>query len=221
MGHFRHPYIQAANMFSHFCNSNKTIRFLLSFSLLSIILSHSSLLPFLLDSFHIHVSTFPLKPFSYTIDKNYVFLFCNGLLVFIVKNSGLVGNNSSLGDDLDEECVMKNGDSTRPSEQELGLSENKASDGSKNALPEVEEEEERANGTLIALGEGENGLILAMHDEDEEQDNGLVIIKEEEEEEEGNGLELLSTEELNKIFDDFIRKKKEEIKFGGQQLIVV
>ncbi|XP_041002900.1 uncharacterized protein LOC121248491 [Juglans microcarpa x Juglans regia] len=219
MGHFRHPYIQAAKTFSHFCNSNKTIRFLLSFSLLSVILSHSSLLPFLLESFHVHVSPFPLKPFSYTIDKNYVFLLCNGLLVFIVKNSGLVGNNSSLWHDLDEEFVLKNGDS-RPSEQELGLSENKASDGSKNALPEVEEEEERANGTLIALGEGENGLILAMHDEDEEQDNGLVIIKEEEEEE-GNGLELLSTEELNKIFDDFIRKKKEEIKFGGQQLIVV
>ncbi|KAG6724717.1 hypothetical protein I3842_03G270100 [Carya illinoinensis] len=216
MGHFKHPYIQAANMFIHFCNSNKTIRFLLSISLLSVILSHSSLRPFLLDSFHIHVSTFPLKPFSYTIDKNYVFLLCNGLLVFIVKNSGLVGNNSSLGDDLDEECVMKNGDS-RPSE--LGLSENKASDGSKNALPGVEEEEERANGTLIALGEGENGLILTTHDEDEEQDNSLVIIKEEEEE--VNGLELLSTEELNKRCDDFIRRMKEEIKFGGQQLIVV
>jgi hypothetical protein len=61
---------------------------------------------FPIHSFHVHISTFPLKLLSYTVDKNYMFLLCNGLLVFIVKNSGLVGK-SPLGDDLTEEHVMK------------------------------------------------------------------------------------------------------------------
>ncbi|KAE8099975.1 hypothetical protein FH972_017914 [Carpinus fangiana] len=103
MGNFRHPYIQIASQLNHFCNPNKAIRFFLSFSVLSITFSFLS---FLIHSFHVHISTFPMKLFSYTVDKDYTFLLCNGLLVFIVKNSGLVGK-SSLGDDLTEEHVMK------------------------------------------------------------------------------------------------------------------
>ncbi|XP_059449101.1 uncharacterized protein LOC132180326 [Corylus avellana] len=192
MGNFRHPYIQIASQFNHFCNPNKAIRFFLSFSLLSIIFSS---LPFLLHSFHVHISTFPMKLFSYTVDKNYMFLLCNGLLAFIVKNSGLVGK-SPLGDDLTEEHVMKKEDG-RPSVPQL--SENKAMDASEIVVMEVEEEKEMADRSLATVGIGDEGEA-----------------EEEGEDEEGEESELMSAEELHKRCDDFIRKMKEGIKIESR-----
>ncbi|KAE8075522.1 hypothetical protein FH972_014230 [Carpinus fangiana] len=199
MGNFRHPYIQIASQFNHFCNPNKAIRFFLSFSVLSITFSF---LPFLIHSFHVHISTFPMKLFSYTVDKNYMFLLCNGLLVLIVKNSGLVGK-SPFGDDLTEEHVMKKEDSRLSVPQ---LSENKAMDGSENVLMDVEEEKEMAELSLVPVGNGDEG---------EEEGNGLIII-ENEEDEEGEEPELISAEELQKRCDDFIRRMKEGIKIESR-----
>ena len=73
---------------------------------------------------------------------------------------------------------------------------------------EFEEEQVMANRSLsliTVVGGGENEL-LTMQDEEEEEEDGFG---------------LLSTEELNKRCDDFIRKMKEEIKFGAKQLIEV
>lgn len=148
-----------------------------------------------------------MKLFGYTNDKNYMFLLCNGLLVFIVKNSGLVGNSHSQSGDnlyLNEEHGIKNGHRQQSVPE---LSENKALDldESKIVVMEVEEEQVIANGSLsltTVVGGGENEL-LTMQDEEEDE------------------FGLLSTEELNKRCDDFIRKMKEEIKFGAKQLITV
>uniref|UniRef100_A0A7N2R5Z2 Uncharacterized protein n=2 Tax=Quercus lobata TaxID=97700 RepID=A0A7N2R5Z2_QUELO len=209
----QHPYIQAASQSSQlaqFCYyHNKAIRLLLSVSALSILFSSFSLLLFLLLSFHAHnISTLPMKLFGYTIDKNYMFLLCNGLIVFIVKNSGLVGNSHSQSGDnlyLNEEHGIKNGHRQQSVPE---LSENKALDldESKIVVMEFEEEQVIANRSLsliTVVGGGENEL-LTMQDEEEE-----------------DGFGLLSTEELNKRCDDFIRKMKEEIKFGAKQLVVV
>ncbi|XP_065638668.1 uncharacterized protein LOC136071380 [Quercus suber] len=212
----QHPYIQAASQFSQlaqFCYyHNKAIRLLLSVSALSILFSSFSLLPFLLHSFHVHniSATLPMKLFGYTIDKNYMFLLCNGLLLFIVKNSGLVGNSHSQSGDnlyLNEEHGIKNGHRQQSVPE---LSENRALDldESKIVVMEVEEEQVIANGSLsliTVVGGGENELLTMQEEEEEEED----------------GFGLLSTEELNKRCDDFIRKVKEEIKLGAKQLIVV
>ena len=131
-----------------------------------------------------------------------MFLLCNGLLVFIVKNSGLVGK-SPFGDDLTEEQVMKKEDS-RPSVPQL--SENKAMDGSENVLMDVEEEKEMADWSLVLVGNGDEG---------EEEGNDLIII-ENEEDEEGEESELMSAEELQKRCDDFIRRMKEGIKIESR-----
>ncbi|KAF3945485.1 hypothetical protein ACB098_06G081600 [Castanea mollissima] len=207
----QHPYIQAASQFSQltqFCYyPNKAIRLLLSVSALSILFSSFPLLSFLLHSFHVYnISTLPMKLFGYTIDKNYMFLLCNGLLVFIVKNSGLVGNSHSQSGDnlyLNEEHGIKNG---HGQQSVPDLSENKALDldESKIVVMEVQEEQVIATGSLslITVVGGENEL-LTMQEEEED------------------GFGLLSTEELNKRCDDFIRKMKEEIKFGAKQLITV
>jgi hypothetical protein len=151
-----------------------------------------------------------MKLFSYSADKNYMFLLCNGLLVFIVKNSGLVGK-SPLGDDLTEEHVVKKEDSL-PSVP-------MAIDGNRNELVEVEEEKEMADWSLVTVGKGEEGL-LTIHDEGEEDGNGFIII-EKEEDEEGEESGLMSTEELNKRCDDFIRRVKEGIQLEAKQLIVI
>ncbi|KAM4116049.1 hypothetical protein ACJW30_02G021000 [Castanea mollissima] len=208
----QHPYIQAASQFSRLAQvcyyQNKAIILLLSASALYILFSSFSLLPFLLHSFHVHnISTLPMKLFGYTNDKNYTFLLCNGLLVFLVKNSGLVGNSHSQSGDnlyLKEEHGIKNGHRQQSVPE---LSENKALDldESKIVVMEVEEEQVIANGSLsltTVVGGGENEL-LTMQDEEEDE------------------FGLLSTEELNKRCDDFIRKMKEEIKFGAKQLIIV
>lgn len=74
----------------------------------------------------------------------------------------------------------------------------------------IEEEEEVA----AAAEEEEETGILALEDEKEET---FVGVEEEEEEENGK----LSTEELNKRFDDFIRKMKEEIRIEAQRQLVI
>ncbi|KAL4642529.1 hypothetical protein ACB092_02G025200 [Castanea dentata] len=207
----QHPYIQAASQFSQLAQlcyyHNRAIILLLSASALYILFSSFSLLPFLLYSFHVHnISTLPMKLFGYTNDKNYMFLLCNGLLFFIVKNSGLVGNSHSQSGDnlyLNEEHGIQNGHRQQSVPE---LSENKALDldESKIVVMEVEEEQVIANGSLslTTVVGGENEL-LTMQDEEEDE------------------FGLLSTEELNKRCDDFIRKMKEEIKFGAKQLIIV
>ena len=136
-----------------------------------------------------------------------MFLLCNGLLVFIVKNSGLVGNSHSQSGDnlyLNEEHGIQNGH-RQQSVPELSENEALDLDESKIVIMEVEEEQVIANGSLslITVVGGENEL-LTMQDEEEE-----------------DGFGLMSTEELNKRCDDFIRKMKEEIKFGAKQLIEV
>ena len=137
-----------------------------------------------------------------------MFLLCNGLLVFIVKNSGLVGNSHSQSGDnlyLNEEHGIQNGH-RQQSVPELSENEALDLDESKIVIMGVEEEQVIANGSLsliTVVGGGENEL-LTMQDEEEE-----------------DGFGLMSTEELNKRCDDFIRKMKEEIKFGAKQLIEV
>jgi len=93
-----------------------------------------------------------------------------------------------------------------------------------------DKEEEAPNGLLnnSALG----GIPVTEDEEsDKELDSiGFVINEEEEEEEEeddedegGGGGEdgLLSTDELNKKFDEFIRRMKEEIRIEAQQQLAM
>jgi hypothetical protein len=179
-----------------------------------------------------------MKLFSYTVDKNYMFLLCNGLLVFIVKNSGLVGK-SPFGDDLTEEHVMKK-EGSRPSVRQL--SENKAMDGSENVLMDVEEEKEMADWPLVPVGNGDEGeeedsrpsvpqlsenkamdgsknVLMDVEEEKEMADLSLVTVgngDEGEEDEAGEGPEMMSAEELHKRCDDFIRRMKEGIKIESR-----
>lgn len=176
-------------------------KFLLPVSIFSIVVSYSSLI------------SAALKLFSgYSIDKNYMFLLCNGILVFIVKNSGVI--NKSPEEKETDLVNAKNAIKGKESEQQVvKLSEEKVD-------MEVEEAQETEQRSCVVVTE-ENAVPVAQvnGDEEEAQEQECEILITDEDREGGIG--LLTTEELNKKCDEFIRKMKEGIKFEAQQLIMV
>ena len=104
-------------------------------------------------------------------------------------------------------------------------------------IREVQEETGKSAGDEEGeAGGGEESRISISKEEEEEETSSFVLEEkisvseflieerieeddDEEEEEEGNG--TLSTEELNKKFDDFIRRMKEEIRIEAQQQLVM
>ncbi|KAB2033055.1 hypothetical protein ES319_D05G422000v1 [Gossypium barbadense] len=73
----------------------KLTRLLLSVSIFSLFFSHS-LFHSLNSTFH---DTLAFKFLSHNIEKNFIFLLCNGLLVFLAKFSGLISSSSKHNND--------------------------------------------------------------------------------------------------------------------------
>ncbi|CAN6707962.1 unnamed protein product [Malus baccata var. baccata] len=206
--------IQSANLFS-FNQSHKVIKFFLSVSLFSVLLSYSSLIPFSLHSFNSFTSS--VKNFSYTFDKKYVFLLCNGLLVIIVKNSGLVGTSPRERSNLNnKEHVPKSIESGRKAAE---LAETKVTEApqAKEEVGNVEMEQTKVREhEILTSEEEEKRVLITVEDEDECCRNNFVLVDDHDLYEE-EGIEVLSAEELNKKCDDFIRRMKEGIKLEAQQ----
>ncbi|XP_057485321.1 uncharacterized protein LOC130771679 [Actinidia eriantha] len=124
----------------------------------------------------LHLSKLSFQILSHTMDKIFIFLICNGILVFLAKSSSFKkirdGFESSLEKEINEPL-----ENVQEKEEEEYSMEGEVED-SKNFIEEEEEEEEIVNG-------------------------------------------LLSREELNKRFDEFIRRMKEEIRIGAQQQLVM
>lgn len=169
----------------------------------SVIFSYSSLLPF--------ISNFMQFP-SFNIDKSYVFLLCNGILVLIVKNSGLKISDSHLDSsaNLYGEQNMKSGDSPHKLDEVSEITK-PALVAEEKVVVEVEEVREDEQG----------GHEIIVVDEDEQGGHEIIVVDEDEEVEEEEVIGLLSTEELNKKCDDFIRKMRDGIQSEAQQLIMV
>lgn len=175
-------------------------KFLLPVSIFSIVVSYSSLI------------SAALKLFSgYSIDKNYMFLLCNGILVFIVKNSGVI--NKSPEEKEADLVNAKNAIKEKQSEQQVvKLSEEKVD-------MEVEEAQPEKRSCVVVADENVVRVAQVDGNEEEAQEQECEILITDEDREGGIG--LLTTEELNKKCDEFIRKMKEGIKFEAQQLIMV
>ncbi|GMP53177.1 hypothetical protein CsSME_00018724 [Camellia sinensis var. sinensis] len=151
-----------------------------------------------------------MQLFSYTSDRNYIFLFCNGILVFLIKNSGMTDTCSSSTDPNYEHAKQDKNEDERGRECENLVTDG---DGESEILTTQQDgiEEEEEEGETEILTTQQEGI----EEEEEEEDEFVVVYHEEEE----NG--LLSAEELNKKCEDFIRKVKEGIKIEAQQLIIV
>ncbi|KAF2292443.1 hypothetical protein GH714_022829 [Hevea brasiliensis] len=177
------------------------------------------------------------------IGKNYTFLLCNGILVFIVKNSGLLGTSHQ------EINLIKNGESPQKELETVSAEKQEQEIADKclvmvkgaalitqdvvneevNEITMVDEEHEDDEEAQDLVSEEVNEITMVdeEHEDDEEaQDvvseevNEIIMVDEEHEDDEEE-IGLLNVDELNKKCDDFIRKMKEEIKFEAQQLTLV
>lgn len=189
---------------------------------------------FFFNSLKFHFSTLSIQFLSQSLNKNFIFLICNGLLMFIAKTSGFI-SLSPASDHNPAQLLKKTEDiGNALMEKEVSLEntghlvdypmEGECEDSN---LVLEDKEEEAPNGLLnnSALG----GIPVAEDEEsDKELDSIVFVISEEEKEEDedeewGGGEEdgLLSTDELNKKFDEFIRRMKEEIRIEAQQQLVM
>ncbi|KAE8702041.1 hypothetical protein F3Y22_tig00110503pilonHSYRG00632 [Hibiscus syriacus] len=192
----------------------KFTQLVLSVSVFSLLFSRSYWLSLLHYCFTLNLhDTLPFQLFSHNIDKNCMFLLCNGLLVFLAKFSGFIGSSEhdnfrildhDNNDDGDQCCTSF--EDVPRFNQSIAL-ENKA--------PLLQKDEALRNGTSME----------ETHEEDQEKDGekwGLDILME-------NGIfvededskESSTDDELNKRFDEFIRKMKEELRIEAQRQLVM
>ncbi|CAJ1963907.1 unnamed protein product [Sphenostylis stenocarpa] len=226
----------------------KFIQLLVSLSVFSFFISPSSLLAFLYH-FNLYFSTFSLQLFTHTIDKNCMFLLCNGLLVFVGITRSLSGPSSVAESEsskyaeggsqspysdveANEPIILVEKTHHEPGVQKIEVEhaieiKYSAEDGEQNIGNIVLEGEEKGKrNSESALKEDEEANAeTGAGDEDNESEIGEFLIGESVEEEEVLEEEpnwVLSTEELNKKFDDFIRKMKEDLRIEAQrQLLMV
>ncbi|KAK7371922.1 hypothetical protein VNO80_05289 [Phaseolus coccineus] len=196
-----------------------------SVSVCSFLFSPSSFLVFL-HYFKFYFSTLPSQLFTHNIDKNNMFLLCNGLLVFVGITKSLSRSSS---DDKPSAFIKDDGSQSQFSvieARELMLQDTtaeKVKERENCAEAEVQENLEK----IIVVDEGQekvSSLLLKaekkeLHEETEQLDKeseelDYILIEESIEEEEESS--MLSTEELNKKFEDFIRKMKEDLRIEAQ-----
>ncbi|XP_055823570.1 uncharacterized protein LOC129892060 [Solanum dulcamara] len=178
------------------------MKILLPVSVFSLVFSQSySLCPSLLHSFHELFSYFSIQVFTYSSERNCIFLLCNGILVFIIKNSGLISTTN-----ISDQESHKEFNSTESKNQETKTEFLEKVVEIENQEKVEEETEILSQSDLVSVG---------TIDVKEDQESYVQIIEElEEEEEEEETLEEEeeeTLEELHKKCDDFIKRIKKEI----------
>lgn len=246
----------------------KVTPFLLSISVFSFIFSTSSSSN---SWFKFYFSSLPLQLVSHTLDKSWIFLIANGILVVIANTStNMTTHYSPSRSDLNDMLHSKIDDSLNSPpavfqphiKNDVSLEVEELEEAKEN--PSIPEEEEEKRCLILAEEEESHTQELQITDilpeeedvlenstekklmvikeedyvvedesedpekysiiEDEDYDEKQLYEEEDEEEEEGySSMDKLSTEELNKKFEDFIRKMKEELRIEAkqQQLVLV
>ncbi|KAG5005721.1 hypothetical protein AAZX31_09G012600 [Glycine max] len=206
----------------------RTWQFVLSVSVFSVFVWYSSGLSIHPQSFNAYFSTCLFySMITHTLERKYMFLICNGILAFVAKTSLRTSNSSDSADSFDH---LQN------------LSETKTTAVSDMVVVPLGSFESPENVPLmVEEQQGENNEEVSEADEDQEESHITEEedIKEEDEEGEAESEaevaqdyeleettttneELVNTEELNRKFEEFIRKMKEEIRIEAQrQLIAV
>ncbi|XP_059624818.1 uncharacterized protein LOC132267980 [Cornus florida] len=201
------------------------LQFLVPLSLLSFLLFFYSSGFFHCFNFELFSTTlFPF--FTLTVERKYLFLICNAILVFIAKDSCSSVSSPAEGD-FNAKCII-NDDYVKP------VASTKVAMGSSTVqsprkVEQVAEEQENAFFNTDLEGTQNSAIVIECdYDEDdqreesesESEESGSLIPASSAQ---GKGNELnLNTDELNRKFDDFIRKMKEQIRIEAQcQLISV
>nr|XP_027089500.1 uncharacterized protein LOC113710597 [Coffea arabica] len=213
----------------------KTFKFLVPVSLVSFLLSYVTGFSFFFAyNFHFSALVFPL--FARALERKYMFLICNGILAFLGKTFKFYSSSLSVPDfnDHDESTRKPVSESTLfagqedeihacPDKTEVNAAEEKLK------LQENGNEHVRVSFTSeIDQGTQAGGLMIDNEDLDLIEEEEEEVPLDEEDMEEGGGLLCASaseeevgvninTEELNRKFEEFIRKMKEEIRIQAQQ----
>ncbi|GAB4859331.1 hypothetical protein Ancab_010794 [Ancistrocladus abbreviatus] len=169
-------------------------------SYFSLLLVSLSLLFLLLHSLKANLSSYCISLYDFRSNgKKYMFLLCNGILVFIVKSSSL--SSSVKENDRDNGSYEKQINRAKHETKAVSDLEEKTVSGHSQF---EETEENRRNGfSLIVEAEVEEEQFNGVYEEEDEDEEG---------QEEEKGGELLSIEELNERCEEFIRRRKEEMK---------
>ncbi|EYU42768.1 hypothetical protein ABFS82_13G004300 [Erythranthe guttata] len=184
---------------SKFYYVKKLTQIIISLSLFSFLISQSSLAMILINYYNNYFV--PIKIFTYTTERNCIFLLCNGILVLIIQTSGLVtkvtpldqsgpkGTTTRIDDRLDHETI------------EIRLDEFQENKAKNVGIINVVEENE----TEIIIGNKEDYESCGINNQESEfEDDDDEHEEEDDDDDEG-------VDELNKKCEDFIKKMKQEI----------
>lgn len=184
----------------------KTLQFLVPISIISFLLSYFSLLPLIFHNLQFYSSFYPF------LDRKCMFLVCNGILAFLANNLGLTKSFNGDGSDQIPEMLA-----AVPEENEIPLQQHQDDGGVSDEAMDITHE--MVVSTAAATLESEEW----GKDEDEDYDD--------DEDEESLGVEdiltpcvnemRVSTEEMNKKFDEFIRRMKEEIRIEAREQYMI
>ncbi|KAL1566915.1 hypothetical protein AAHA92_02455 [Salvia divinorum] len=177
----------------------KTLQFLVPISIISFLVSYFSVFSIILHSLQFYSSIFPSLS-----ERKCMFFLCNGILAFLAKNLNL---NTSARDNFNVEDCLFYGEYDHNSSDAAAVPEEK----------EVKVQDSRVSQNAAEEIETEMVCEEWNEDEDDEESEGV------EESPSVVSDMRVSTEELNKKFDEFIRRMKEEIRIEARQqyLIVV
>ncbi|CAO2835735.1 unnamed protein product [Amaranthus hypochondriacus] len=193
---------------------------------------HPSWLPLIHSSIS-YLCTFSSHLVTLATDKKYIFLLCNGILVLIAKYPSQridtrlpMLPETSPGEDLSfgkyQQCSQF---STEKMFLVQDVATNKVVE-EKYVVYQITNGEEQEEEEVTNDGDDEKyekEVEDEKYEQEEEKDGNEEYEQEEDvEEEEEETISKMSTEELNRKFDEFIRKMKEELRIEAQrQLILV
>lgn len=211
-------------------------------------------------------SRFPFQLLSHAMDKNYVFLICNGIFLVLLANTSISEEQQEEKEeeeDKDKEekveedeflnefqednlplCIGMRSSYLEITYQEEEVHAHAQCEDHEEVSHELTSDVENSNMTIVEYKQDEATLEGQAMDEqkevggsedkecsrtyeiieednieeDDREENDFLIEEEEEEEE---PLNKLSNEELNKKFEEFIRKMKEEIRIEARQQLVL
>ncbi|KAK7412731.1 hypothetical protein VNO78_04319 [Psophocarpus tetragonolobus] len=212
----------------------RTLQFVLSLSAFSVFVLYCCGFSIHPESFSAYYSTCLFSMFTHTLERKYMFLICNGILAFVAKTSLM--NSSDSADTFDPLSETKATVSDNavvplvasfesPENVPLVVEEQKGQEeNNEQVSDEIAHEEAIIMCTTTEGGESEAYITEEEEDEEGETESRVEVAQQDDLAETTitTNEDLVSTEELNRKFEEFIRKMKEEIRIEAQrQLIAV
>ncbi|XP_010465116.1 PREDICTED: uncharacterized protein LOC104745548 [Camelina sativa] len=171
----------------------------------------------LLVTHNFYLYRFTIQLVTHAVDKNYMFLLCNGLLVVVAKCSGLNVSSKPIETSNANKTFDYQDFKSYGTILELEYNCADGIGGTESFLAEeVTTIEEVTKHQETEEDDDEEDDTLADNDGDE-----VCDLREEEEQDDVELLTSTEEEEMNKKFDEFIRKMKEELRIEARRHLIL